>query len=54
MNNFFINVTKDLKLKKDSKGKLNNPEDTLKAFQSHPNIEKNKKAINTTEKLSFL
>ena len=53
MNNFFINITKDLKLKKDSKGKLNNLEDTLKAFQSHPNIEKTKKAINTTEKLSF-
>ena len=35
MNNFFINITKDLKLKKDSKGKLNNLEDTLKAFQSH-------------------
>ena len=53
MNNFFINITKDLKLKKDSKGKLNNLEDTLKAFRSHPSIEKTKKAINTTEKLSF-
>ena len=24
MNNFFINITKNIKLKKDSKGKLNN------------------------------
>ena len=54
MNNFFINITKDLELKKDSKGKLNNLKDILKAFESHPSIEKIKKVINTTEKLSFL
>ena len=54
MNNFFINITKDLEeLKKDSKGKLNNLEDIVKAFESHPSIEKIKKAINTTEKFSF-
>ena len=53
MNNFFINITKDLELKKDSKGKLNNLEDILKTFESHPGIEKIKKAINTTEKFSF-
>ena len=53
MNNFFINITKDLEeLKKDSKGKLNNLEDIVKAFESHPSIEKIKKAINTTEKFS--
>ena len=47
MNNFF-NITKDLKLKKDSKHKLNNPEDIfLKHFKFHPSIEKIKKAINT-------
>ena len=40
MNNFFVNITKDLELKKDSKGKLNNLEDILKAFESHPSIEK--------------
>ena len=51
MNNFFINTTKDLELKKDSK--LNNLEDILKAFESHSSIEKIKKAINTTEKFSF-
>ena len=34
MNNFFINITKDLELK-DSKGKLNNLEDILKASESH-------------------
>ena len=53
MSNFFINITKDLKLKKDSKGKLNSLGDILKAFESHPIIEKIKKAINTTEKFSF-
>ena len=35
MNNFFINITKDLELKKDSKDKPNNLEDILKAFKSH-------------------
>ena len=40
-------------VKKDSKGKLNNLEDILKAFESHPSIEKIKKAITTTEKFSF-
>ena len=53
MNNFFINITKDLELKKDSKDKPNNLEDILKAFKSHSGIEKIKKAINTTEKFSF-
>ena len=53
MNNFFINITKDLELKKDSEGKLNNLEDILKAFEVHPSIAKNKKAISTTEKFSF-
>ena len=53
INNFFINITKDLELKKDSKSKLNNLEDILKAFESHPNIEKIKNPINTTEKLFF-
>ena len=52
MNNFFINITKDIELKKDSKSKLNNLEDILEAFESHPSIEKIKKAINTTEKFS--
>ena len=48
MNNFFINITKDLELKKDSRHKLNNPEDIfLKHFKFHPSIEKIKKAINT-------
>ena len=53
MNNFFVNTTKNLELKKDSKGKLNNLEDTFKAFKFHPIIEKLKNAINTTEKFSF-
>ena len=44
MCNFFINITKDLELKKDSKGKLNKLEDILKAFESHPSIEKNQKS----------
>ena len=53
MNNFFINITKDLQMKKDTKGKLNNLEAILKAFESHPSIEKIKKTFNTTEKFSF-
>ena len=54
MNNFFIITTKDLELKKDNKGKLNNLEDILKAFESHPSIEKTEKAINTTVSSLFL
>ena len=38
VNNFFIDITKDLEPKKDGKGKLNNLEDILKAFESHPRI----------------
>ena len=53
MSNFIINITKSAELKKDSKGKLNNLEDILKAFESHPSIEKIKKAVSTTEKFSF-
>ena len=53
MKNFFINITKDLRVKKDSKGKLNKLEEILKAFESHASIERMKKAINTTEKFSF-
>ena len=53
MNHAFIDITKDLKLKKDSKGNLNNLEDILKAFKSHPSIKKTKNAINTTEKFPF-
>ena len=53
MNNFYINIAKDLELKKDSKGKLNNLEDILKAYESRLSIEKIKKVIKTTEKFSF-
>ena len=44
MNNFFVNITKDLELKKDSKGKLNNLKGIYKTFESHPSIEKIKKS----------
>ena len=44
MNKFSINITKDLALKKDSKGKLNNLEDIVKASESYPSIEKNQKS----------
>ena len=40
MNNFFINITKDLELKKDSKGKRNNLEDYVEAFESHRALKK--------------
>ena len=53
INNFYINIAKDLELKKDSKGKLNNLEDILKAYESRLSIEKIKKVIKTTEKFSF-
>ena len=54
MNNFFINITKDVELKKDSRHKLNNLEDIfLKHFEFHPCIKKIKKAINTSKKYSF-
>ena len=53
MSNLSINTTKDVELKKDGKGKLNNLEDVLKAFESHPSIEKIKRAFNTTKKFSF-
>ena len=48
-----IKITKDLELKKDSKGKLNNLEDVVKAFEFRPSIEKINKSINTTEKFCF-
>ena len=49
MSNFFINIAKDLKLKKkNSKSKFIT---WLKAFESHQNIEKIEKAINTNENL---
>ena len=45
MNNFFNNITKDLEVKRDSKSTVNNLKYILKVFQSHPIIEKIKKAI---------
>ena len=51
MNNFFYH--KRLRTEKDSKGKCNKLGDIIKAFESHPSIEKIKKALNTTGKLSF-
>ena len=53
INNIFVNITKDLEQQKDIKGKLNNLEDILKAFESHTSIEKIKDVINITEKFSF-
>ena len=53
MTSLFINIIRDVELKKDGKGKFNNLEDVLKVFVSHPSIEKIKKVINTTEKFSF-
>ena len=47
MSNLSVNTTKDVELNN------NNLEDVLKAFESHPSIEKIKRAINTTEKFSF-
>ena len=53
MNNFFNTAMKDLELNEDSKDNFNNLEYILKAFESHQNIEKSKKAINATENFSF-
>ena len=40
MNNFFINITKDLELKEDNSSNANILEDVLKAFNSHPSVER--------------
>ena len=53
MNNFCSKITKDVELKKDSKGNLNNLEDILEAFEFNPSIEKIKKAINSTKRFSL-
>ena len=43
MNSFFINIAKNLQLKKDIKSKLNKLEGILKVFESHSSIDKSKK-----------
>ena len=50
MNNFFINITKDLALKKDNSCNINTLEDVLKVFNTHPSVERN---IEINEKFSF-
>ena len=50
MNNFFINITKDLELKEDNSRNAYTLEDMLKVFNTHQSVERN---IKINEKLSF-
>ena len=50
MNNFFINITKDLELKEDNRRNAYTLEDMLKVFNTHQSVERN---IKINEKLSF-
>ena len=47
MKNLFINITKELELKEDSKGKLNNLEGILKEFESQPQVLKKSKKLDS-------
>ena len=53
MNNFFINITKDLELKKDNSSIANTIEDVLKVFNAHPSVEKIRRNIEINEKISL-
>ena len=50
INNFFINITKDLELKEDNSRNAYTLEDMLKVFNTHQSVERN---IKINEKLSF-
>ena len=50
MNNFFINITKDLELKEDNSRNAYTLEDMLKVFNTHQSVERN---ITINEKFSF-
>ena len=39
MNNFFINITKDLELDKDNSSNANTLEDVQKVINAHPSVE---------------
>ena len=41
-NSFFINTTKGLELKEDNENNINNLEDVMDAFSSHPSIERSR------------
>ena len=45
MNNFFINITKDLELKGDYSSNVNTLEDVLIVFNAHPSVERIKRSI---------
>ena len=50
INNFFINITKDLELKEDNSRNAYTLEDMLKVFNTHQSVERN---IKINEKFSF-
>ena len=50
MNNFFINITKDLELNEDNSRNVNTLEDVLNVFNTHQSVERN---IKISEKFSF-
>ena len=53
MNNFFINITKDLELKEGNSNNANTLEDGLKVFNAHPSVERISRNIKINEKFSF-
>ena len=53
MNNFFINITKDLELKEGNSNNANTLEDGLKVFNAQPSVERISRNIKINEKFSF-
>ena len=56
MNNYFVNITADLNLKRDSENLYNTPASLYnieKKFQDHQSILRIKKAFNVTDSFSF-
>ena len=53
MNNFFINITKDLVLKEDNSSNANTLEDVLTFFNGHSRVETIRRNIKIDEKFSF-
>ena len=51
MNNFFINITKDLELKEDNSSNASTLENVLKVFDAYPTFEKFRRNIKSNEKI---
>ena len=53
MNNFFINITKDLELDKDNSSNANTLEDVQKVINAHPSVESIRRNNEINEKFIF-